>query len=122
MKTVFINGSPKKRFSASNYFLKLQSIFVRGHKVFLKLRTKNDYKTIFDQIINADAVIFSIPLYVDSIPSHVLTFLREMEDFCKEHKLRLKIYVISNNGFIEGSQNAPLFRVPSYFLKTSPAF
>lgn len=119
MKTVFIDGSPKKRFSASNYFLKLQSIFVRGHKVFLKLRTKNDYKTIFDQIINADAVIFSIPLYVDSIPSHVLTFLREMEDFCKEHKLRLKIYVISNNGFIEGSQNAPLFRVMENFCTRS---
>ena len=28
MKTVFINGSPKKHFSASGYFLKLQSLFV----------------------------------------------------------------------------------------------
>lgn len=115
MKTVFINGSPKKRFSASNYFLKLQSTFVRGQNVFLKLRTKSDHKEIFDQIINADVVLFSIPLYVDCVPSHVLFFLREMEIFCKENKLDLKIYVIANNGFIEGNQNAPLFRVMENF-------
>lgn len=114
MKTVFINGSPKKRFSASNYFLKLQSTFVRGQNVFLNLRTKSDHKKIFDQIIDADVVIFSIPLYVDCVPSHVVTFLREMEIFCKG-KLDLKIYVIANNGFIEGSQNAPLFRVMENF-------
>lgn len=38
MKTVFINGSPKKYFSASGYFLKLQSIFVKGQSVSVKLR------------------------------------------------------------------------------------
>lgn len=115
MKTVFINGSPKKRFSASNYFLKLQSTFVRGQNVFLKLRTNGGHKIIFDQLINADVVVFSIPLYVDCVPSHILTFLREMESFCKEYKLDLKIYVIANNGYIEGNQNAPLFRVMENF-------
>ena len=49
MKTVFINGSPKKRFSVSSYFLNLQSIFVSGQNVFLKLRTKSDHKKIFEQ-------------------------------------------------------------------------
>ncbi len=119
MKTVFINGSPKKRFSASNYFLKLQSIFVRGQNVFLKLRTKSDHKKIFEQIINANIVIFSIPLYVDCVPSHVLSFLREMESFCKEYKIELKIYVIANNGFIEGNQSAMLFRVMENFCTRS---
>lgn len=115
MKTVFINGSPKKHFSASNYFLKLQSLFVKGQHVFLKLRSRNDDSKIFDQIRNADIVVFSIPLYVDSVPSHILAFLKEMEHFCEEHKLTLKIYVIANNGFIEGKQNAPLFRVMENF-------
>ena len=68
MKTVFINGSPKKHFSASNYFLKLQSAFVRGQAVFLKLRNKGDHKNILEQIIDADAVVFSMPLYVDGPP------------------------------------------------------
>ena len=99
MKTVFINGSPKKRFSVANYFAKLQSMFIRGQNVFLRLRTKNDHKKIFEQIINADIVIFSIPLYVDCVPSHVLSFLREMESFCREYKIELKIYTIANIAF-----------------------
>ena len=119
MKTVFINGSPKKRFSASGYFGKLQSIFIRGKKVFLRLRTKSDHKKIFEQIIDADNVIFLIPLYVDCVPSHILSFLREMERFCKEHKTELKIYAIANNGFIEGTQNAALFRVMENFCTRS---
>lgn len=81
MKTVFINGSPKKRFSASNYFLKLQSIFVRGQNVFLKLRTNGGHKIILDQLINADVVIFSIPLYADCVPSHILTFFAGNGEF-----------------------------------------
>ena len=119
MKTVFINGSPKKRFSASGYFGKLQSIFIRGEKVFLRLRTKSDHKKIFEQITDADIVIFLIPLYVDCAPSHILSFLREMESFCKEYKIELKIYAIANNGFIEGKQNAPLFRVMENFCTRS---
>ena len=119
MKTVFINGSPKKRFSASGYFGKLQSIFIRGEKVFLRLRTKSDHKKIFEQIIDADRVIFLIPLYVDCVPSHILSFLREMERFCKEHNIKLKIYAIANNGFIEGKQNAALFRVMGNFCTRS---
>ena len=119
MKTVFINGSPKKRFSVSSYFGKLQSIFIRGEKVFLRLRTKSDHKIIFEQIINADNVIFLLPLYVDCVPSHILSFLREMERFCKEHKIELKIYAIANNGFIEGTQNAALFRVMENFCTRS---
>ena len=119
MKTVFINGSPKKRFSVSSYFGKLQSIFIRGQKVFLRLRTKSDHKKIFEQIIDADVVIFLLPLYVDCVPSHILSFLREMERFCKEHKIELKIYAIANNGFIEGKQNAALFRVMENFCTRS---
>ena len=119
MKTVFINGSPKKRFSVSDYFGKLQSLSISGQKVFLRLRTKSDHKKIFEQIIDADSVIFLIPLYVDCVPSHVLSFLREMEKFCKEHKVELKIYAIANNGFIEGNQNAALFRVMENFCTRS---
>ena len=119
MKTVFINGSPKKRFSASGYFGKLQSILIRGQNVFLRLRTKSDHKKIFEQIIDADRVIFLIPLYVDCVPSHILSFLREMERFCKEHNIKLKIYAIANNGFIEGKQNATLFRVMENFCTRS---
>ena len=117
MKIVLIDGSPKKRFSASRYFLLLQRIFVRGHVVTLKLRTRRDHRNILDELADADAVVFSIPLYVDCVPSHILPFLREMELFAKEHQPDLKVYAIANNGFIEGNQNAPLFRVMDNFCR-----
>ena len=119
MKTVFINGSPKKHFSASGYFLKLQSVFVRGQSVSVNLRNKSDHQKVLEQLADADAAVFSMPLYVDGPPSHILAFLQDMEDFCKEHSLSLKIYIISNNGFIEGKQNAPLFSVMENFCMRS---
>ncbi len=115
MKVVFINGSPKKNNSASNYFLKLLTAFLKEKTIIEKLRTQNDYDRILKQIETADTVVFSIPLYVDNVPSHVLSFLLEMEHFCVERSLNLKVYAIANNGFIEGKQNKPLFRVLENF-------
>ena len=117
MKTIFINGSPKKRFCASSYFLFLQRLFVGGEMVNEHLRTKGDYQRILDRLPGADAVVFGLPLYVDGVPSHVLGFLEEMERFCKEKALRLKVYVIANNGFIEGKQNEPLMQVMEHFCQ-----
>ena len=121
MKTVFINCSPKKRFCASAYFLGLQRLFVKGKKVTEKLRNKSDYQRILNELTDADAdaVVFCLPLYVDSVPSHVLSFLKEMELFCKENSIHLTIYSISNNGFIEGNQSEPLLRVFQNFCGKS---
>ncbi|MCM1499347.1 MAG: hypothetical protein NC124_12850 [Clostridium sp.] len=111
MKTVFINCSPKKRFCASAYFLGLQRLMVKGEKVTETLRNKNDHQRILNELTDADTVVFCLPLYVDSVPAHVLSFLKEMELFCKENNIRLHVYSISNNGFIEGRQSEPLLRV-----------
>ena len=119
MKTVFINCSPKKRFCASAYFLGLQRLFVKGKKVTEKLRNKSDHKRILNELLDADTVVFCLPLYVDSVPSHVLPFLKEMELFCKENNIRLTLYSISNNGFIEGNQSEPLLRVFQNFCVRS---
>ena len=111
MKTVLINCSPKKRFCTSAYFLSLQSIFVGGKKVKEKLRTPADHARILNQLWDAQAVVFGLPLYVDGVPSHVLRFLEEMEVFCRGNGLKLRVYCVANNGFIEGKQNEPLMRV-----------
>ncbi len=110
MKTVFINASPKKRFCASAYFVFLQRLFVPGHKVTMKLRTPADHDPILEELRDAQNVVFSLPLYVDGIPSHVLRFLEKMESFCKENGLHLRVCCIANNGFIEGKQNEPLMQ------------
>lgn len=119
MKTVLINCSPKKKFCASAYFLGLQRLFVKGKKVTHRLRNASDHKRILDELTDADTVVFCLPLYVDSVPSHVLPFLKEMEVFCKESNIRLHIYSISNNGFVEGNQSEPLLRVFQNFCERS---
>ena len=115
MKTVLINCSPKKRFCASAYFLFLQRLFIGGEKVHEKLRTPADHARILKQLRDAQAVVFGLPLYVDGVPSHVLRFMEEMEIFCRENGLRLSVYCVANNGFIEGKQNEPLMQVFEHF-------
>ena len=63
MKTVLINCSPKKKFTASAYFISLQKLFVKGKKVGEVLRNKNDYDRILENIKDADTVVFCMPLY-----------------------------------------------------------
>ena len=115
MKTVLINCSPRKRFCASAYFLFLQSLFVSGEKVKERLRTPADHAHILEQLRDAQAVVFGLPLYVDGVPSHVLRFMEEMETFCRENGLKLHVYCVANNGFIEGKQNEPLMQVFEHF-------
>ncbi|MBR5681337.1 MAG: hypothetical protein IKX19_11860 [Clostridia bacterium] len=115
MKTVFINCSPKKRFCASAYFLALQRIFVGGKKVTEELRTPADHSRILEQLRDAQAVVFGVPLYVDGIPSHVLRFMEKMEAFCRENDLCFPVYCVANNGFIEGRQNEPLMQSFEHF-------
>ena len=115
MKTVFIDCSPKKKLSASGFIAAVTRLFVLGKKVQCKLRTPKDYKMILDEIRDADSVVFSMPLYVDGVPSHILPFLKEMEAEYKDIHSDKRIYVIANNGFIEGRQNEPLMQTMENF-------
>ncbi|HPL81932.1 MAG TPA: hypothetical protein PLU23_05475 [Anaerolineaceae bacterium] len=115
MKTVFINCSPKKNLSASAYLVAIQRFFVKGKKVTKNLRKKSDFPGIFEELKDAESVVLCTPLYVDGLPSHVLAFLEEAERFFKENQLRLNLYCIANNGFIEGRQNEPLMQVLENF-------
>lgn len=117
MKTVLINCSPKKRFCASAYFAFLLRLFVGGKKVTEKLRSPADHTRILEQLKDAQAVVLCLPLYVDGLPSHVLRFLVDMERFCKENDLRLSLYCVANNGFIEGKQNEPLMQSLEHFCR-----
>ena len=118
-KTVLINCSPKRKLSVSGFLMKCAGVMIRGKKEYLHLRTPADYPAILEALKDAGKVVFVTPLYVDSVPSHMLPFMREMEAFCRENGLKLKVYVIANNGFIEGKQNEPLMQVVENFCTRS---
>ena len=114
-KTVLINCSPKKKLSASGFIMKCAGLMIRGEKEYFRLRTPSDRPLVLEALKTAGKVVFVTPLYVDSVPSHMLPFMKEMEGFCRENGLRLKVYVIANNGFIEGKQNEPLMQAVENF-------
>jgi len=106
MNIMIINGSPKKKGGASAFFAKVLRFMLFPHKVTIKsIGISKDYHEIFDNLQNTDAVVISVPLYVDSIPSHFIHFLKQMEQYCKNNKCGFMLYVISNSGFVGGHQN-----------------
>ena len=117
MKTVFINGSPKKKLSVSSYLLGIVRLLVKGEVVTEQVRNTKDHERILNSIRDANTVVFGVPLYVDGVPSHMLTFMKEMEKFCVENQIHLNVYVVSNGGFIEGCQNKALMQVFENFCK-----
>ena len=72
------------RLSASSWFLAIQRMFTGGKQVLVKLRTPADHAKVMEQLTDADAVVFAMPLYVDGIPSHVLGFLEKLERLSRE--------------------------------------
>ena len=62
MKTVFINGSPKKKLSVSSYLLGIVRLFVRGEVVSEQVRNKGDYKRVLKSIEDAKNVVLFLSL------------------------------------------------------------
>jgi len=106
MNIMIINGSPKKKGGASAFFVKVLRCMLFPHKVTTKSPgISKDYREIFDNLQNTDAVVISVPLYFDSIPAHFIHLLKEMEQYCKNNPCKFMLYVISNAGFVGGHHN-----------------
>jgi multimeric flavodoxin WrbA len=106
MNIMIINGSPKKTGGASAFFAKVLRFMLFPHKVtIISLGISKDYREIFDNLQDTDAVVISVPLYVDSIPAHFIHFLKDLEQYCKNNIYKFMLYVISNAGFVGGNHN-----------------
>lgn len=116
MKTVLLCGSPKKRLSASAFLLKLAALFIGSEKTFVAIPTfPSRYGPVLDELKGADNLLFAMPLYVDAVPGHILAFLEALEAFAKKEDLHPHVWVVVNNGFIEGRQNAPFMAIMENF-------
>lgn len=105
MKLTIVNGSPRHGKSNSGLLVELLLPFIK-EKNEVNITHVGNYKSVdkyIDEIVKADMLVFAFPLYVDSIPSHILYL---MERISENHRNNtLIIYVIMNNGFYEGKQN-----------------
>lgn len=106
MNVMIINGSPKKKGGASAFFASVLRCMLFPHAVTRKSAgVSRNYEAIFADLASVDALVISVPLYVDSIPSHFIRFLRQLERYCADNPCRFMLYVISNSGFVGGRQN-----------------
>lgn len=105
MKVSIINGSPKAGKSTSELLIQYFLPFIRETEAAVyNVRGMDLSETQLAKIQNSDAAIFVFPLYIDSLPSHLLRFLIQLGQlgFCNRNA---KVYCIINNGFFEGRQN-----------------
>ncbi|WP_298483464.1 hypothetical protein [uncultured Ruminococcus sp.] len=105
MTIALLNGSPKIKESASRTLLSdLKTFFPEGTKcVEIGLHSRNLPENEIELLFRADAWVFSFPLYVDGIPSHLLSILCELEEQYANHP-EISVYGIVNCGFYEGIQ------------------
>lgn len=108
MKISLISGSPKIKNSCSQYLLEEIKKLITGDndfEEFITCATPLPRKSL-ESIYNSNIIVFSFPLYVDSIPSHFLNFLQTLEKLINEKGTpNIFVYAIANCGFYEGEQN-----------------
>ncbi|MDV4152614.1 hypothetical protein R0131_17440 [Clostridium sp. AL.422] len=113
MKISLINGSPKVKDSASEIILKELKNYLNNNELSKNLsiseyhfRNNKFDNYIIQEVIKSDVLVFSFPLYVDGVPSHLLRCLLQLEEsFNKIKEKDIKVYALVNCGFYEGKQN-----------------
>ena len=104
MNILLTNGSPKKNGSASKTILS-------GFEQYMKEIAADSVIThahaldadIAEKAASCDVLVLAFPLYVDSIPSHLLSVMERLE--CEKAISKgTRIYAITNCGFYEGEQ------------------
>lgn len=113
-KAILLVGSPRGPKSTSEllgtYLLKkLQQMGFDTEKVWIQPSLKSDEgrDNLLASADQADILIISFPLYVDSLPSAVIKAMEIIAEHRrgKENLQRPRLLAISNNGFFEANQN-----------------
>lgn len=117
MKIMMINGSPKVRGSASGALLSMLKEYFK-QEIREAVWNKNFLEEeMIRELLESDAVIMAFPLYIDSVPSHLLQCMMQVEEHIRLYggKKKVMIYVMINNGFFQGKQNLPAIEVMQHW-------
>jgi len=115
-KIVVINGSHRAPLSNSRRFGKYLMKYMKTPSEEFLLN-RNNHDEILKETFAAEKVVLLFPLYFDSPPSMLLTFLGRMEKMGQKYKGRPTVYVVINCGFAEHHHMEAAQRIIAYFLK-----
>lgn len=96
-----ICGSPKAKNSAADELLSLIDKDLIYTDLF-RLRGDKPDDEMIKKMLRCKKLIFSFPLYVDGIPSHMLRWMERVAEIA--NGVKRKVYCIVNCGFYEGRQ------------------
>lgn len=113
-KVMIINGSPRAPISNSKKYAELFISNFHGTAEYCYVTRKNTIE-LCKKMENFSDVLFVFPLYVDSIPVTLLNFLKILEE--NPPKVKPKISVLINCGFIEPYQNDVAIKIMKFFCK-----
>lgn len=112
MRIALISGSPKRKDSSSGELLReLEGCITNGATIkHFCLSSPMVDESILPDLMSCDIWVFAFPLYVDGIPSQLLSCLCQIEKVGLVSKSTM-IFGIANCGFYEGNQNAIAFEI-----------
>lgn len=109
MKIALMNASPKVKESASAIILKdLEGLLKDQELLSVECHKPAITEEEVDLVLSCDTLVCTFPLYVDGIPSHLLSVLETIEKEAQKRKedgKRRMLYTIVNCGFYESEQN-----------------
>lgn len=124
-KVCFINGSPRGKSSGSQYLIGEISSMIKKDNIkvesicIIDCLKNRDIERVFHDLLSYDSLVFTFPLYVDSIPSNMLDFLVQFEAYVnQQNEGQTKVpnvYAVVNCGFIEGDQNKNAIKIMEHF-------
>lgn len=109
IKVCFINGSPKRRTSCSQYLIdEVDNLLDKEKCEVIELFIEDiiDNVEAFKIIESMDKLVIVSPLYIQNLTSQVIEFLTGFEVYVKENNIsHLSIYGIINCGILDGKYN-----------------
>jgi multimeric flavodoxin WrbA len=107
MKIAMINGSPKSKDSTSGQILKELKTCLNNDVTYTdyQFNKPQPSEDALFTLNDFDVLVFAFPLYVDGIPSHLLSCLKKIQQSGLSNK-NITVYCIVNSGFYDGIQNS----------------
>ncbi|MDR1164322.1 MAG: hypothetical protein LBO66_00345 [Deltaproteobacteria bacterium] len=124
MKIALLGGSPKPNGGSSAIILEaLRASFAGAAEISAASLLRDGPQASLPPLYGAAAWVLAAPLYVDSLPSHVIRFLEETGEFFERPENasapRPRLYAIVNCGFYEARQNALAIAALKLFAERS---
>ena len=111
MNIALINASPKPAFSGSGLLLGEMRKSFSGEDRVTAYELHRNYISEYtaEELLGMDVWVIFSPLYVDALPSHLLSCLMQIES--ASPKKRVRVYGVINCGFYEGEQTDVAFSI-----------